>query len=244
MSDEVNEEDFGAFDDADSSLLEEKTAVKIPIFEGDLPQVIYDIVGWVDKTIARKIWPNADLEARFGKRSAYEILEDGHTHYMGPCADLTQVTFEAVKRNVSLPSFIIEELREPWLPFNRLHMAVEFIFGGDKYFLDFEKQNRVIFGKGSYTNSNGQIKSIKILRVPEERMSPMEPLHVNLGFSSPEELGDMFTGYSFRVPLERMKADNTKRTYTRFLRIIGGDDSFVIVDRTGRKEKYVRPPRN
>lgn len=227
---------------AEEAMLEESAQrIYVPAFEGELSDVVGNIVSWVDKSVERKIWTNDELEEKFGRRSAYDILEEGDTHYMGPCLDLTLPALEAVKQSVAMPSLVIEEHKAPWFPFNRLHFAIEFIYGGERYYLDFEKMTTVTFGRGSYENPNKKIELVKVMRVAGERISPMEPLHVSLGLASPEEFGDMFVGYRFREPLDRIMEDNTNRKYEAFLRAVGGDLSLNLADKAnlpGRMMKH------
>ena len=56
----------------------------IPIFEGELEDRIRAIVDWVTENVERRKWTDEEIEAKFARRQAAEILEDVQTVYMNP----------------------------------------------------------------------------------------------------------------------------------------------------------------
>lgn len=90
------------------------------------------IVSWVDENIERRIWTAAEIREKFGKRSAAEILKEGHIHYYDPCIDLDSVVVYLMKNEGLHPRYVIFRSHERLLP-TAYHCVTELDISGKSY---------------------------------------------------------------------------------------------------------------
>ena len=193
----------------------------IPKFEGDLEEIISSIVAWVDERVDRKQWSDEEIDEKFARRSARQILEEGHTGYMNPCLDLTLVAYEALRANDLNPTLVVQELSHEDYPHNQLHFGIEFTYRGELYFVDFLMMNRVFLRKGGYQMNKEGIKSLQIVRMDENVDTDKEPLSIGGEWFKP-------IGYRLEPQLERLKQDNTDETYEKYLAALGNKGNLYL----------------
>jgi hypothetical protein len=121
--------------------------------------------------------------------------------------------------------FIIEE-HKPTKDFNfdksnlvvkdfdfRLHFALDFQHGNEKYNLDYKRENEVYIPKGDY-NGRKDIPRAGMTVISGENINPYRAIHENLGYNTLGELiQDKFVGFSLEKSLDRLKKDNSQENY-------------------------------
>ena len=193
--------------------------LELPVFEGSQMEKVSQILDWIGKNIEKRRWTDEEIEEKFAKRSAVEILNDGHTCYMNPCGDYTFVTAEILKRNGFDVTLVIEELKRPHKEYAEIHFAIELSMDGEHYFIEYVTLDDARFEKGLFVDRFGDkyITGEKI-RVDGSRLNPFEHPFRALGITYEEDLPKAFRSYSLRPHLEQLKKDNTDGTYEKFLR--------------------------
>jgi hypothetical protein len=189
-------------------------------------ELVKNIIFEVNKKVKRAYWTNEEIDKFFGRRSAQEIIQNGTTCFMNPCLDLTLVS-SYLMSSIHIPhQFIIEEhlptkdftyeksnLVLKNFNFNRLHFALELQHQGEKYTLDYKKENEVYIYRGDYSERE-DIPSAGRIIMPGEKINPYKPIYRNLGYDTLEDLiKDKFIEFSLEKNLDRLKQDNSKENY-------------------------------
>ena len=184
------------------------------------------IVTWADINIRRIAWTNEEILQKFGKRSASQILSEGHTCYMNPCLDLTLATIPLVKARGFEPILVVEELIHPVTHQPAVHFAIE---AGNLY-LDYSGSNRVIIGEGKYQNAR-KSKSLSLRRFDGKTILPSEDICQIMGINS--LYNDSGTErYSFHENIQRLIRDNTSQTWHNYIFQHGLNSPFKIAHKT------------
>jgi hypothetical protein len=180
---------------------------------------LLEIARQIDKQVRRIRWTNEELEEKFGRRSANQILAEGNTFYMNSCMDLTLASILLAQRKGLNPDLVIEEHgKTRGVPFNRAHFVLELPNNGGAY-LNPKTLGLIQIGQGKYPGRQ-DIPKVRTLRVDGSRIDPSRPLYQNLGFTSLEEaLKKLFIGYDIKPNIEKIKRDNTLNNYLRYKRI-------------------------
>jgi hypothetical protein len=186
---------------------------------------VKDIVSEVNKKVRRVYWTNEQIDKWFGKRSAQEIIKNGTTCFMNPCLDLTLVSAYLMSSE-HIPHELIIEEHLPTRDFNfdksnlvlkdfdfRLHFAIDFQHGSEKYNLDYKKENEVYILKGNY-NGRKDIPRAGMTVISGADINPYKTIYENLRYNTLEELiKDKFIGFSLEKNLNKLKQDNSQENY-------------------------------
>lgn len=187
-----------------------------------------EIISEVDEKVKRTYWTNEQIDRCFGKRSADEIIQNKTTCFMNPCLDLTLVSASILSsREIPYILVIEEHLPTKEFNFNRLHFAIEFYQGNEKYVLNYKRINEVYISKGEY-NGREDIPREQLIKISGENLSSKKTVYENLGYKSLEDLiKNKFKGYSLESNLNRLKRDNSKENYELYKQKFG--DGFNII---------------
>jgi len=188
----------------------------------DVKEVINSLLEWLNSNIEKKRWDNDKLEQKFGKRSAMEILKDGDTFYMNPCLDYTLVTYEILRRNSFRPSIAIDELIQKLYDFHNLHFALEFKHKNQPYYLDFTQLNKVLLGRGMFSNERDDVTVFQTLRIRKE-LDPEKNIFENLS-----EYEEKLMDFRIERVLKQIKKDNTPKTYKSYLDFLGKNSGLYV----------------
>lgn len=190
-------------------------------------ELIKPIVESVDRNIKRQRWSNEKLEKRFAKRNAREIIDEGDTHYISPCLDLTLVTLQLLKEKGFSTTFLIEQSKSLLSKDTKLHFVVEFNNGEGH--INYNIINNVIISGGSYLNLN-QVRSINlsISRIDGKNISYSDNLGSILNMNSLEELNSRYLEFSFQKKLTKMKRKNTTGLYEKYVEFWGYSSNWNI----------------
>lgn len=167
-----------------------------------------EIISWVDAHIERRIWTSSEIKKKFGRRSASEVLKEGHIHYYDPCMDLNSVIAYLMKEAGLRPSFVIFRSFETF-KVKAYHCVIEEIIDGELY--------TFIMGK----TTKGYILTTQI---PHERKnlyrldlncfdiwnSPIFELFVEGGI---ENLGRLIPGFNYKHYLLWLYSTCRKRQF-------------------------------
>ncbi len=172
----------------------------------------------IDKGVRRIYWTNQEIDKWFAKRSAKEIINNGHTCFMNPCSDLTFVTSFILSLNNLPHEWIIEEiLPTKKFNFNRLHFALEFNLHDKLYVIDYKRNNEVYVFKGNY-NRRENLPIKQIIRFPDDQIDLEKSLYENINNSN---LKSYLKDYSLKENINKLKRDNSPENYKRFKRLFG-----------------------
>ena len=175
------------------------------------------VVSWVNKKIKRVFWTNSEIDKWFGKRSVNEIIQNGTTCFMNPCFDLTLVSSYLMTQNKINNNFVVEEhLPTKEFNFNRLHFALNFTEGMEKYYLNYKSGSIVYIGAGEYQGRK-DILQAQMTKISGLLINPKKPLHKSLKHSSLEKLfKNMTIGFSLEKNIDRLKQDNNQENYSLY----------------------------
>ncbi len=181
------------------------------------------IVSNVDEMVKRIYWTNKEIHKWFGKRSAKEILNNGHTCFMNPCSDLTLVSSFIMDQNKIPHEWIIKE----YLPtenfnFNRLHFVLEFKHNDKLHVLDYQKLNDVYIYEGKY-NGRQDLPATTTIKIPSTQIDLKKSLYEIINNS---HIKNSLVNYSLEKNLARLKQDNSIENYERFKKTHG--EEFII----------------
>ena len=198
------------------------TALGIPQVE-KLEEFVSSTLFWLDKRVKRRRWSDSEIDEQFAKRSAEQVLAEGHTCYMNPCLDFTLVLHDTLRINGLDPVMAIRELSGGGYPFNRLHFGSEFVYEGEPYFLEFKTLNEVFLGRGKFFGLREGTKTVGTLRLASVITPDMNIFDV---------LGEPLPFRDFRLGLQlgRLKQDNTDKTYRRYLAALNGRGLYLDSD--------------
>ena len=192
--------------------------LELPIFRGSQERKVSESMRWVMKNIEKRRWTNRELEEKFGRRTVAEILNEGHTCYMNPCADYTFLVTELLKENGFDLTLVVEELKLPKKTYSELHFALELFVDDKLHFVDYVTLDEIKFKKGKFVDRfEGEYK-LNEIKIEASRLDPFECPLKSLGINSLEDIPKVFEHYSFEPHLKQLKKDNTPETYRRFLR--------------------------
>ena len=180
-----------------------KDVLNLPILHGTLEEKIGSLISWIDEKVSRVQWSNDEIDDVFGRRDIRQILSDGNTCYMNPCADLSLVAYAVMKKNNMSPVMIIDELAPGDYPFVRLHFGLEFSYDKNDYFLDFIQLNRVLLGKGIFVNHKKDIKTLRTSKIACDISLDDNPMNIVLKEAKPKN-------FDLDSQLDRIKKDNTQ----------------------------------
>ncbi|MFM7088305.1 MAG: hypothetical protein ACKOW9_02110 [Candidatus Paceibacterota bacterium] len=140
----------------------------LPQFEGSVEEKMRQLIDWMNECVEIKMWENQDIDKKFAKRSAAEILADKDTGYMNPCSDLSLVAYALMRKNNLEPSFVAEVLNQENRPGTRMHFALEFNDeSGSLRTLDFVSGGNAFLKKGEYVNDRPDVTSIQVFRIKQ-----------------------------------------------------------------------------
>lgn len=184
-----------------------------------------EIVSDVDSRVKRVPWSNSEIELKFAKRGAIKIFGEGNTGFMGPCLDLSLVTYEMLRSRGINPTFVVRELVQEGYPIPRMHFALEFQHEGENYFLDFCSMNRVILRPGEFMNLREGTNGLGLARI-KSRINSSKSLFDNVitGDIQDSEACRMLTTYykqHLAAQISKLRHDNTPETYTGYLQKLG-----------------------
>lgn len=191
-------------------------------------KIVRPLIESIDVSVKRQRWSNEELEEKFAKRNAREIIDDGNTHYISPCLDLTLVTLQLLKERGFDTTFLIEELKYPSSEDIKLHFAVEFNEGRD--YVNYTIANNAIIGRGSYSSFNKIPTSLSISRFDGRDISYLDNICSILGICSLTDLDKIHTGFSFPKQLTKMKRNNTPEIYNKYLEFFGWNPHWNIAE--------------
>lgn len=188
-----------------------------------------NIVYEVNKKVRRTYWTNEEISRWFGRRSAQEIIKNGTTCFMNPCFDLTLVS-SYLMSSEHIPHELIIEEHKPTKDFNfdksnlvlkdfdfRLHFALDFQHGNERYHLDYKKENEVHIFEGRY-DGRKDTPNAQIIRISGEKINPYKNLNENLGYNDLEELiRNRFMGFSLEKNINQLRQDNSRENYRSYL---------------------------
>ena len=181
------------------------------------------IVEEVDNKVKRIYWTNNEIDKWFGKRSAKEIINSGHTCFMNPCSDLTLASSFIMDQNNIPHQWVVEE----YLPtenfnFNRLHFVLEFKHNDKLYVLNYQKLNDVYIHEGGY-NGRPDLPAHQTIKFPSKQIDFNKSLHKNITNSN---LVTRLGNYSLKNNLNKLKQDNSMENYNNFKKLYG--ENFII----------------
>lgn len=202
-------------------------------------EIAKEIILEVNEKVKRVYWTNEQINRYFGKRSAKEILDSKQTCFMNPCSDLTLVSSYFMSSKGIKHDLIIEE-HAPAKDFNfdksklvikdfdyRLHFGIDFLYKGEKWGIDYKRENEVYIIKGGY-NGREDMPKISIIKMHGEEINPYRAIHKNLGYNSLEELiANKFKGFSLEKNISRLKQDNNLNNFKEYKKRNG--DNFKII---------------
>ncbi len=186
-----------------------------------LDDMVSSLVSWIDVAVQRKRWSNEQIEQSFAKRSSRQILEEGHTHYMGPCLDLTQVMQTLLQRRGVQPVLVMEEYTSNKYHLMTLHFALEIPSTDGTYTLDFTTRNDVEFRKGTYINRIETPIDSRVFRFPQR-------LDENTAFTDTSDFSRTTSRYRPSMHLARLKSHNTGEIYRSYQQAIAQESHFRI----------------
>ncbi len=191
--------------------------LEIPTFQGTAAEQIPNWVAYIDHAVQRKRWSNEDYQTKMGKRTAYTILAEGDTGYMGPCYDLTLATATLALATTKDPVLVIEELENRRYGY-LLHFALE-IDGG---FVEYATCNTVFTGPGAYPGTwKKEDKQLATHRLV------LQHEHCN---QQPEEIlqPPHYPRYNLTERIHQVMHDNTEETWQLYLKALAKEPHLTI----------------
>lgn len=96
------------------------------------------------------MWDPKNYEARYGKRSANEIILSRQTNYMNPCLDWTMATITMLKERGFETVLVAEEKIGEHTKAPFLHFAIEIKNKNKIYTIDFQTRKTLVYYSGKY----------------------------------------------------------------------------------------------
>jgi hypothetical protein len=172
-------------------------------------------------------WNPHKLRAKYANRSGEEVLTDGETFYMGTCPDLTLATAFRLQEQDE-PYTLAVEVFEPTASFQlvRPHLALDLPKRNRN--IDFTRLNQIRISTGQYTSRSTNRSKI-VMRINSDRFNARTPLHINLGYSTREDMNRQFDGLRVEELIERMIADHTDENYESYRRQVPVDKADIVI---------------
>ncbi len=199
----------------------------VPVLGGTLEEKVVSAVDWIGTHIERKQWTNEEIAAKFGQRSARQILEEGETCYMGPCLDLTLPTLLVLKRNNLPVNFIVDYHKSDMYGYT-FHFAIEIQDreNGKIHFLDYVRFYIVHFWEGRYQNTHPGARSIAVESFNGSQIPEDARLHELFGLPDAFSPISCYPDYSLHSRIQQLKEANTENNYERHRRVC--ESEFVV----------------
>lgn len=213
-----------------------KNSMKTLTHKPKIEKTIDETLAWIGSNIERRKWTDNEIVAKFAKRGANQIMEDGHIFYLNPCVDFGLVFLELMKRKGIPGSLVIEEMVDPRYGYS-LHFATEVSSDGKTFYVDFPFQTYVIIAKGKYIDYDTSFDHIRDIqkkdRVKHVKNTRIDTKLIDANVSLLDLVDDktnpasaiiqqILTGeYSHRQQLERLKDANTDSQYKAILGAFG-----------------------
>lgn len=152
----------------------------LPTFYGSPLTIAVSVFDFIHARTKKTIWTNERIRARYTRRSASDILEDGDVLAFGPCPDRTQLAAAILYRN-HLPFVVVyHERRVPGYGPSTAHFAIELKCDEREYMMDFgSRESRFISGTYSYRQDIEETIALKrfdctnidVFDIPIEQMA-------------------------------------------------------------------------
>lgn len=186
---------------------------ELEIFEGNFLEKMQKVINWINEKVHRDYWDNNEIEKKFTKRTAREILTEGNTGYMNPCNDLTLATYAILKKNGFKPSLVVVKLQLGNSGFISFHFALNFLDDQDNPFsLDFKTKDQVILEKGEYAYKREGMRALatKVIETNINLDQNMEAILTTENFDC--------SGFDLGFLLSQLKKGNTREKYLDYVK--------------------------
>jgi len=180
---------------------------------------IASIAEFVSGKVRRVRWTNEEIDRKFARRCAEEILSEAETFYMNPCLDLTLTTIHSLNVKGFHTQLVMQAVRVKNIQRTMPHFAIQIL--ENDAFLDFNIFNSIILGRGQYSNIRSGITIVSERTYNGSYVSAQKNLLDILGVKSFEEVSGMLGDYSFSEHVLNLKKSNSREKYERYLRLVG-----------------------
>ena len=199
----------------------------VPVLAGTFEEKVVEAVEWIDTHIERRRWTNEEIAAKFGQRSAQQILEEGETCYMGPCLDLTLPTLIVLKRNNLDVNFVVDYHHSNMYGYT-FHFAIEIQHPETRrmHFLEYARFHTVHFWEGNYHNTKEGSEHLAKDSFHGSQILENARLHDLFGLPDAFSPIQRYPKYSLQSRIQQLQLANTPENYERHQRVC--EPRFVI----------------
>jgi hypothetical protein len=166
------------------------------------------VVGEVIARVERRCYTEVNVRRTFCRRTAEEILRDGHIHYGTPCHDLTTVAAAALREAGYRPVPVLCRIKRLLQPV-KFQCGLEVEDGADSYYVGFSvTTNRVARGRFVAARSRTDV-----LRADPAAAGAGAPLLAFFGIGSPAEVDRAIRGHDLERHLRSYRKTTRPGAY-------------------------------
>lgn len=183
----------------------------------DVSKILEHMIQEVFSQLPKKRWNNQRIVSQLWQRSIKQIIADGETCYMNPCADYTLVFLSKIK-NVLDQKIVIElwiergvyELKDVEIPI--AHLFIKLTDTQNTYIVDFASDNDVHIYPWKYKNQKPNIISVAINYIPSNNIIEDQDI-----FQIMESVGIYIPKEVFQAQIAKLQKDNTEEVFQDFI---------------------------
>lgn len=178
-----------------------------PPREGDVEARARLTLTWLQRAVARRVYTYRELCGRFCKRSAREVLEEGHIHFAAPCHDLASVAGVLLREAGirAVPVLVgVHRLLQPI----KFQCGLELEGAEGPLYIGFSvTTTRLAPGRFAFTQSRRELVRASA------GAAKGGPLLACFGLESPGELGRLVPGYRIGRHLRSFRSTTALRAF-------------------------------